>query len=185
MKTHISIISLREQILKKISNYRDTITGIGNDDTEWHHKQIKNLQGKISDLEWVLTLIPEPKPFCLTGTIDDGIEEKFLENTGIFQREEKSGLFLYTSDNEMHISNLVALLEDYREHLVALSEKNKVVSEIPANPANPPYSMYEGELNKIGKLPQAQFSTDKQLSVLMDFANKLGLYDAADFIKNR
>lgn len=184
MKTHISIITLREQILKKISNYRDTITGIGNDDTEWHHKQIKNLQGKISDLEWVLTLIPEPKPFCLTGTIDDGIEEKFLEDKGTFQRDE-NGLFSYISDNEMHISNLVALLEDYREHLVALSEKNKGAEVVTANSANPPYSMYEGELNKIGKLPQAQFSTDKQLSVLMDFANKLGLYDAADFIKNR
>lgn len=45
------------------------------------------------------------------------------------------------------------------------------------------YSIYKEQLHKIEKLTQAQFSTNKQLSILRDFANKLGLYDAANFIK--
>ena len=178
MKTRINIGTLREQISKRIINYKNTMDGIGKENTEWHNKQIKILENRVAELEWTLTIIPEPKPFCLAGTIDDGIEEKFLESTGTFQRD-KNGVFSYISDNETHISNLVALLEDYREHLVALSEKNK--SE--AYPTKS-YAMYEEELNKIGRLSQAQFAKDRQLSILLEFANKLGLYDAADFIKN-
>ena len=177
MKTHINIATLREQISKKINNYQKTIEGIskGKDNTEWHNKQIKILESRVTELEWALTLIPEPKPFCLAGTIDDGIEEKFLEDKGTFQRD-KNGVFSYISDNEMHISNLVALLEDYREHLVALSKSEAYPTKS--------YAMYEEELNKIGRLSQAQFAKDRQLSILLEFANKLGLYDAADFIKN-
>ena len=47
-----------------------------------------------------------------------------------------------------------------------------------------PYSLYETELKKINSVPQAQFSTDEQLYILREFANKLGLYDAADILKN-
>lgn len=44
--------------------------------------------------------------------------------------------------------------------------------------------MYKNELKKIDKLPQTQISTTDQLNILWAFANKLGLYDAADFLKN-
>jgi hypothetical protein len=47
-----------------------------------------------------------------------------------------------------------------------------------------PYSIYEGELNKIKQLPQTQTSLMKQCEILRIFANKLGLYDAADFLRN-
>jgi hypothetical protein len=47
-----------------------------------------------------------------------------------------------------------------------------------------PYSIYEEELNKITQLPQTQTSLMKQCEILRIFANKLGLYDAADFLKN-
>jgi hypothetical protein len=47
-----------------------------------------------------------------------------------------------------------------------------------------PYSIYEEELNKIKQLPQTQTSLIKQCEILRIFANKLGLYDAADFLRN-
>lgn len=47
-----------------------------------------------------------------------------------------------------------------------------------------PYSIYEGELNKMKQLPQTQTSLMKQCEILRVFANKLGLYDAADFLRN-
>lgn len=47
-----------------------------------------------------------------------------------------------------------------------------------------PYSTYEEELNKIKQLPQTQTSLMKQCEILRIFANKLGLYDAADFLRN-
>ena len=47
-----------------------------------------------------------------------------------------------------------------------------------------PYSIYEEELNKISQLPQTQTSLMKQCEILRIFANKLGLYDAADFLRN-
>ena len=46
-----------------------------------------------------------------------------------------------------------------------------------------PYSIYEEELNKIKQLPQTQTSLMKQCEILRIFANKLGLYDAADFLR--
>ena len=47
-----------------------------------------------------------------------------------------------------------------------------------------PYSIYEEELNKMKQLPQTQTSLMKQCEILRVFANKLGLYDAADFLRN-
>lgn len=45
-----------------------------------------------------------------------------------------------------------------------------------------PYSI---ELDKIEQLTQSQRSTRNQLDVLIDYANKLGLYDAADYLKQK
>jgi hypothetical protein len=45
-------------------------------------------------------------------------------------------------------------------------------------------TIYEEELNKMKQLPQTQTSLMKQCEVLRIFANKLGLYDAADFLRN-
>jgi len=47
-----------------------------------------------------------------------------------------------------------------------------------------PYSIYEEELNKMKQLPQTQTSLMKQCEILRTFANKLGLYDAADILRN-
>lgn len=44
--------------------------------------------------------------------------------------------------------------------------------------------IYLRELSKIEWVEQAQFSTDFQLHILKQFANKLGLYDASDYIKS-
>jgi hypothetical protein len=51
--------TLRVQVSRRIVNYRSTIDGIGKDDTEWHRKQIKVLESRISELEWVLEIISE------------------------------------------------------------------------------------------------------------------------------
>jgi len=47
-----------------------------------------------------------------------------------------------------------------------------------------PFAIYEKQLKKIAQIPQTQASLIIQLSILKDFANRLGLYDAADFLKN-
>jgi len=39
-------------------------------------------------------------------------------------------------------------------------------------------------ISKIPQQPQRQYGTDEQLRVLQGAANKLGLYDAADVIRN-
>jgi len=39
-------------------------------------------------------------------------------------------------------------------------------------------------LKKVDQLEQAQYSTIEQLQQLIPFANKLGLYDAADYLKS-
>ena len=43
--------------------------------------------------------------------------------------------------------------------------------------------MYQKELNKIQQLDQTQISLTTQMLILRSFANKLGLYDAADYLK--
>jgi len=43
--------------------------------------------------------------------------------------------------------------------------------------------MYQKELNKIQQLDQTQISLSKQILILCSFANKLGLYDAADYLE--
>lgn len=42
---------------------------------------------------------------------------------------------------------------------------------------------YYEYLNKIEQMPQTQISLNDQLRILRVFANKLGLYDAADYLK--
>jgi hypothetical protein len=44
---------------------------------------------------------------------------------------------------------------------------------------------YSYELDKITQLQQTQASTRHQLDVLRVFANKLGLYDACDYLKEK
>lgn len=43
--------------------------------------------------------------------------------------------------------------------------------------------LYLKELEKISQIDQTQSSLSEQLDILRPFANKLGLYDAADYIK--
>lgn len=43
--------------------------------------------------------------------------------------------------------------------------------------------IWKSELEKINKCPQRQDSLNEQLKDLIIIANKLGFYDASDFIK--
>jgi len=45
------------------------------------------------------------------------------------------------------------------------------------------WTYYEKELDKIEQLNQTQSSLHKQMFILRHFANKLGLYDVADYLK--
>jgi len=45
------------------------------------------------------------------------------------------------------------------------------------------WAYYEKELDKIEQLNQTQSSLHKQMFILRHFANKLGLYDVADYLK--
>jgi len=45
------------------------------------------------------------------------------------------------------------------------------------------WAYYEKELDKIEQLNQTQSSLHKQMFILRQFANKLGLYDVADYLK--
>jgi hypothetical protein len=57
---------------------------------------------------------------------------------------------------------------------VMQSQTEKVLNEYP----------YKHQLKKITQLNQNQSSLKDQLQLLRPFANKLGLYDAADYIKD-
>tara|TARA_R110002020_G_scaffold291446_1_gene506882 strand:- start:233 stop:460 length:228 start_codon:yes stop_codon:yes gene_type:complete len=45
------------------------------------------------------------------------------------------------------------------------------------------WAYYEKELDKIEQLNQTQSSLHKQMFIIRHFANKLGLYDVADYLK--
>ena len=45
-------------------------------------------------------------------------------------------------------------------------------------------NVYKTELSKVKQLGQTQTSLNEQLQILRPFANKLGLYDAADYLLN-
>lgn len=45
--------------------------------------------------------------------------------------------------------------------------------------------LWQVELDKVNQVPQAQDSTVEQLHKLRVIANKFGLYDAADYLRNR
>lgn len=87
--------------------------------------------------------------------------------------EEK---FRFSSAGEA--KSIFELIKFYRENKVKEISSKVLVS------GSFPYSIYEEELNKINQLPQTQTSLMKQCEILRIFANKLGLYDAADFLRN-
>ena len=47
------------------------------------------------------------------------------------------------------------------------------------------YTIYQRELNKLNQMHQSKMNLQNQLEVLRIFANKLGLYDASDFLRSR
>ena len=71
----------------------------------------------------------------------------------------------------------------YRNHLTPETATNLLLDLFGVS-GSFPYSLYQEELNKINQLPQTQTSLMKQCEILRIFANKLGLYDAADFLRN-
>ena len=94
--------------------------------------------------------------------------EKFARKNMIEWNQES----FKKSHSKLHKSIIEAINEALRIHdVVGQSEQL-------------PYSIYEEELNKMKQLPQTQTSLMKQCEVLRIFANKLGLYDAADFLRN-
>jgi len=48
-----------------------------------------------------------------------------------------------------------------------------------------PWMVYEIQLAKIKQLPQTSAVLSKQLAILIPFAEKLGLHDAAEYLKNQ
>ena len=115
-------MTLQEQINQRISNYKTTMTGIQDGKTEWHTKQIKSLQEKIDELEWVLRNINT----CVDNS-DPEFETNFIkhlenENHGIsvFQKNEDKTYF-YISENGKHGVSLEHLLKQFKQYLVALS----------------------------------------------------------------
>lgn len=114
-------MDLRDQIISRITNYKTTLAGISDGDvTEWHKKQYRALEDRIEELEWTLKIIePAVKPsiFTLVGSVVTEPEIiKFLEERSQFQKDE-NGIYIYFSDNEKHIVNLTALLEDFKQHI--------------------------------------------------------------------
>jgi len=96
----------------------------------------------------------------------DKVKKRLEENYGIDFLSE-----FWTDDQ-------IVLLED----IVEVTEKevnninySRCCTELP--------TCYSTELDKIDQLKQNQSSTRYQLDILRVFANKLGLYDAADYLK--
>ena len=127
-----------EQIQSRLLNYRETLAGLVTSNqsspapsfTEWHKKQIAVLEGKIKELEW---LLEGGSDKCIIHSTDwygkcfkcgeqvfiredKAPELLFLEERETFQKDE-NGVYTYFSDNEKHLVNLTALLEDYKTFL--------------------------------------------------------------------
>ena len=65
-----------------------------------------------------------------------------------------------------------------------LQEPQKQALNTPVASSSFAWAIYENQLAKIKQLPQTQTSLMKQLEILRPFANKLGLYDTADYLRN-
>jgi hypothetical protein len=85
---------------------------------------------------------------------------------------------------------------DWNKTIIELSENNmknkpkirheQVEEELPEdidNDLSDDLNFFE-VINKIPQQPQVQYNLNQQLQELIIVANKLGLYDAADFINN-
>lgn len=80
------------------------------------------------------------------------------------------------------ISVQQALLKVWNECEQEKAVKNNAV--LPHVSGSFSWNIYKEQLNKMNQLPQTQSSLMTQLEILRPFANKLGLYDAADYLRN-
>jgi len=92
---------------------------------------------------------------------------------------------MYTKKDRISINNALSRIEDtYRDIYEILAEypehqacegKNGVLPRVGGSALN--------AAKQIPQVPQTQMALNDQLKILRIAANKLGLYDAADFIK--
>lgn len=97
------------------------------------------------------------------------IEKRIDENVASYD--------LGTLESYKYLIEMIAI-EHHNEQLrlygVMQAKPEKVLNNYP----------YERQLKRIDQLNQTQISLKDQLKLLRPFANKLGLYDAADYIKD-
>ena len=75
------------------------------------------------------------------------------------------------------LKNTLALLTEFEKTHIEAITVTQCCTELP--------TCYSTELAKIEQLRQTQASTRHQLEVLRVFANRLGLYDACDYLKEK
>lgn len=79
------------------------------------------------------------------------------------------------SDGNIFKKTMLFRLADVEKEQKKLFSLYSVVHPLPID--------YGKEFKKLNQLGQSQIDTNSQLGILRIFANKLGLYDAADYIK--
>jgi hypothetical protein len=90
-----------------------------------------------------------------------------------FIKSEQNGVLL----NDYTLQDMIWFMTEFAKKKVSEQLTIPYVSESS-------WAYYEQELNKITQLKQTQSSLSKQMEILRPFANKLGLYDVSDYLRN-
>lgn len=81
-----------------------------------------------------------------------------------------------TSDINVHWTEIAVLSDDEWDNMI-----KDISSTLDLRKQE--IEIYQTELHKINLIEQAQFSLNLQLRILKQFSEKLGLYDASDYLK--
>jgi hypothetical protein len=116
-KTQLRLNNYREALSGLVKSSQSTKTRL--DFTDWHKKQIAVLEAKITELEWILSEGCETADkIKAMKTPSESFVFEFLEAGQLYQKDG-TGIYYYTSENDKHGLNLMALLDDYHSFLVA------------------------------------------------------------------
>lgn len=92
-------------------------------------------------------------------------------------------MVIMTQDKESRKWTITKLIDISKEEFPK-KEKKKPTIETKKESPQVERSLASVRISAMNQLPQAQYGLNDQLKELLQAANRLGLYDAADFLKN-
>jgi len=92
-------------------------------------------------------------------------------------------MIIMTQDKETRTWSITKLIDISKEEFPKKEKKKQQTTEPKKEIVQDERSLIKIRISAMNQLPQAQCGLNDQLKDLLQAANKLGLYDAADFLK--